>query len=54
MQWTFTADAGRRKGQERGFVLITMAVAAIALIGILGLAVDIGHLFFFFIESFWY
>jgi Flp pilus assembly protein TadG len=37
--------AGRRKGRERGFVLVTMAVAAIALIGVLGLAVDLGHLF---------
>lgn len=34
-----------RKGQERGFVLFTMALAAIALIGILGLAVDIGRMF---------
>jgi len=34
-----------RKGQERGFVLVTMAVAAIALIGVLGLAVDLGHMF---------
>jgi len=34
----------RKKG-ERGFVLITMAAAAIALIGALGLAVDMGHVF---------
>ena len=34
-----------RKGKERGFVLVTMAVAAIALIGILGLAVDVGRMF---------
>ena len=39
------AFAGRRKGRERGFVLVTMAVAAIALIGVLGLAVDVGHMF---------
>ena len=39
------AVAGRRKSRERGFVLVTMAVAAIALIGILGLAVDLGHIF---------
>jgi len=34
-----------RKGKQRGFVLVTMAVAAIALIGVLGLAVDLGHIF---------
>jgi Flp pilus assembly protein TadG len=34
-----------RKNRERGFVLVTMAVAAIALIGVLGLAVDLGHIF---------
>ncbi len=34
-----------RKRNQRGFVLVTMAVAAIALIGILGLAVDLGHMF---------
>ncbi|MEO8049568.1 MAG: pilus assembly protein TadG-related protein [Acidobacteriota bacterium] len=39
------AGKGRRHGRERGFVLITMAVAAIALIGVLGLAVDLGHMF---------
>jgi Flp pilus assembly protein TadG len=39
------AVTGRRKGRERGFVLVTMAVAAIALIGVLGLAVDVGHMF---------
>ena len=37
--------AGRQKGGQRGFVLVTMAVAAIALIGVLGLAVDLGHMF---------
>lgn len=31
--------------RERGFVLITMALAAIALIGALGMAVDIGRMF---------
>lgn len=31
--------------RKRGFVLVTMAVAAIALIGMLGLAVDVGRMF---------
>src|SRR5258707_1301905 len=39
------AVAVRGKSRERGFVLVTMAVAAIALIGVLGLAVDLGHMF---------
>ena len=39
------AGTGRRKHRERGFVLVTMAVSAIALIGVLGLAVDLGHMF---------
>src|SRR5689334_21518884 len=34
-----------RNGRERGFVLITMAITAIALMGILGLAVDVGRMF---------
>jgi Flp pilus assembly protein TadG len=34
-----------RSGPERGFVLVTLAVAAIALIGVLGIAVDIGRMF---------
>ena len=34
-----------RHGQKRGFVLVTMAIAAIALIGMLGLAVDVGRMF---------
>src|SRR5579863_8739022 len=34
-----------RHGRERGFVLITMAVAVIALVGVLGLAVDVGRMF---------
>src|SRR4051812_34763190 len=34
-----------RRGRQSGFVLVTMAVAAIALIGILGLAVDVGRMF---------
>lgn len=34
-----------RSGRERGFVLITMAVSAIALIAILGLSVDVGRMF---------
>jgi Flp pilus assembly protein TadG len=35
----------RRNGREHGFVLITMALAAVALIGVLGLAVDMGRMF---------
>jgi len=35
----------REKNGRRGFVLITMTVSAIALIGALGLAVDMGHVF---------
>ncbi|HXI43290.1 MAG TPA: Tad domain-containing protein [Bryobacteraceae bacterium] len=35
----------RRNGREYGFVLITMALAAVALIGVLGLAVDMGRMF---------
>jgi Flp pilus assembly protein TadG len=34
-----------RSSPERGFVLITMAFTAVALIGILGVAVDIGRMF---------
>ena len=45
MHRKFMAVAGCREGRERGFVLVTMAVAAIALIGVLGLAVDLGHMF---------
>src|SRR5438046_725991 len=37
--------AGGRYGQQRGFVLITMAVAAVALIGVVGVAVDMGRMF---------
>src|SRR6266478_3433251 len=39
-----SAPSSRRKHQ-RGFVLITMAASAIALLGALGLAVDMGHTF---------
>jgi Flp pilus assembly protein TadG len=35
---------GRRR-RESGFVLITMAASAVALMGVLGLAVDVGRLF---------
>lgn len=35
----------RRNGSQRGFVLITMVAASIALIAVLGLAVDIGRMF---------
>ena len=34
-----------RNPRQRGFVLITMAIAAIALIGAMGLAIDLGHIF---------
>lgn len=34
-----------RKRRERGFVLITMAIASVAIILVLGLAVDIGRMF---------
>src|SRR4051812_28091861 len=36
--------SSRRKTQ-RGMVLMTMAICAIALIGVMGLAVDLGHIF---------
>jgi hypothetical protein len=32
-------------GERRGFVLVTMALTAVALFGVLGLAVDIGRIF---------
>ena len=35
----------RRKGEEGGYVLITMAIAAFALVGVMGVAVDIGRMF---------
>jgi len=35
----------RRRGRQRGFVLITMAAGAIALLVALGLAVDLGRMF---------
>jgi Flp pilus assembly protein TadG len=35
----------RRENSQRGFVLITMAVSAVALLGALGLVVDIGRMF---------
>ena len=35
----------RRIPNERGFVLVTMAIAAVALIAAMGLAVDMGHIF---------
>ena len=34
-----------RTGRQKGFVLITMTAAAIAMIGAMGLAVDLGHVF---------
>jgi Flp pilus assembly protein TadG len=38
-------SAPGRKGQERGFVLITMAIAAVALLGVLGMSVDFGRMY---------
>src|SRR5258708_24837586 len=35
----------RRNGQEGGYVLVTMAIAAFALIGVMGVSVDIGRMF---------
>src|SRR5229473_4191518 len=35
----------RRKGEDGGYVLVTMAIAAFALIGVMGVAVDIGRMF---------
>src|SRR5258708_3125796 len=35
----------RRKGEEAGYVLVTMAIAAFALVGVMGVAVDIGRMF---------
>jgi Flp pilus assembly protein TadG len=37
--------ARRARHRERGFVLITMAMAAVALFAVLGLAVDVGRMF---------
>ena len=34
-----------RRHRQRGFVLITMTAAAIALIGVMGLAIDAGRIF---------
>jgi len=42
---TMARRDARRNSQERGFVLITMAVAAVALVAVLGLAVDVGRMF---------
>ncbi|HTD43841.1 MAG TPA: pilus assembly protein TadG-related protein, partial [Bryobacteraceae bacterium] len=35
----------RRRQKQSGFVLITMAAACIAMLGALGLAVDMGRIF---------
>src|SRR5437667_5670219 len=40
-----SAEGAGRQGRERGFVLITMAITVIALMGVLGLAVDVGRMF---------
>ena len=34
-----------RRNRQRGMVLLTMAVTAIAMIGAMGLAIDVGHIF---------
>jgi uncharacterized membrane protein len=34
-----------RNPSQRGFVLMTMAITAIALMGAMGLAIDLGHIF---------
>ena len=38
-------STGNRPREERGFVLVAMAAAAIALIGVMGLAIDMGRMF---------
>ena len=38
-------NPSRRYRQEHGFVLLTMAIGAVALVSVLGLAVDVGKLF---------
>lgn len=46
IQGRFIARPGTgRSGREGGFVLITMAITVIALVGVLGLAVDVGRMF---------
>src|SRR5262245_36094441 len=35
----------KRNGRERGYVLVTMAIGASALIGAVGLSVDLGRMF---------
>ena len=41
---TVPQKSSRRKGQ-RGVILVVMTAAAIALIGAMGLAIDMGHIF---------
>src|SRR5215813_6698356 len=36
---------GNRRKNQRGMVLMTMALTGIALIGAMGLAIDVGHIF---------
>src|SRR5512140_2645672 len=40
-----SASSRRRRKRQQGFVLVTMAVATIAMMGVMGLAIDMGHLF---------
>jgi len=42
---TMTPRGANKNRRERGFVLITMAITVIALVGVLGMAVDIGRMF---------
>src|SRR5579864_1912342 len=42
---SFNRDRQVRRSRERGYVLLTMGAAAVALFGALGLAVDVGRLF---------
>src|SRR5260370_4531314 len=41
----FTRSREARQSRERGYVLLTMGAAAVALFGALGLAVDVGRMF---------
>ena len=39
------ASRSRRPGRQRGFVLVTMALAAVGVFAVVGLAVDVGRMF---------
>jgi Flp pilus assembly protein TadG len=38
-------NADRRKRKDRGFILVTMAIASVAVLGCMGLAVDLGRMY---------